>query len=122
MPIFGVEADDERRALLKDTERALREIRREVKAQDPVAGQCAYVSFVSFSKGKDRRRRRPIEVELLGYGQRFHTIKPGGKIHSPIDTIADEVLEGTVAPEDRYDEFLKRLCCSEGRRKPRRRS
>ncbi len=89
--------------------------REEVLAEDPVARECTYVTFVSRSNGRGRSRRRPRSVELIGYGGRHYSIRKDGP-HSPLDVIADEVLGESVPSNERYDKFLQRV-----RKVPRRR-
>jgi hypothetical protein len=85
------------------------EARDEAAAADPVARFCDYVSFVSWSKGRGRKRERPVEVELVGYDGRFVTLKDFPT--NVLERIAQEVLSEHVNEADfnLYEEFLRRV-------------
>ena len=73
--------------LYTDTELiALEEAEIETQRSDPVWREIRYAAFRSYSKGRNRKRRYPQEVELVGYRGRFH-------LHHnfPYDTVATEV-------------------------------
>ena len=64
----------------------LAEIERETLETHPVHMKCSYARFVSRSKGRNRKRRIPLEVELVGYRNRSYL-----EHNFPYDTVSTEV-------------------------------
>lgn len=62
------------------------EIETECLREHPVYRNIRYVVFVSNSKGRNRLRRRPVEVHLIGYQGRYRT-----EPKFPYDTAASEI-------------------------------
>lgn len=42
-------------------------VKAELARSDPVLIECKYARFLSISKGRGRKRREPVVVELIGY-------------------------------------------------------
>lgn len=71
----------------------IQDVKAELDSYDPVKRRFLYISFVSASKGRGRRRKRPVEVELVN------------DVHEPsrwvsfnklkFDTLATEVYVGS---------------------------
>lgn len=82
------------------------EVRREVSEELGVD----YVSFVSYSKGRGRKRRNPQDVELVEVGRgryRLLVDDPDGELLQ----LAQEALGDTVDERDvnLWEEFVRRL-------------
>lgn len=85
-----------------------KEVAQEVLSEDPVARECTYICFESYSKGKGKRKRRfPSRVELIGRGGQFVQIRDG-YTQATLDDWAQELLPDVLA-ENQYEEFLKRV-------------
>lgn len=82
------------------------EIEAELKAQDPVHQRFKIVRFVSKSKGRGRRRRNPVEVELIHDMHNFGRYNSISKFQ--FDGIATEVLP-MIHKADVEQEFRRRL-------------
>ncbi len=52
----------------------------------PLKGEIVYQAFLSQSKGRDRKRKHPKEVELVGRNGRFHLWH-----NAPFDEWSDEI-------------------------------
>lgn len=80
----------------------------EEEALEGLNGTKGYkmVIFTSRSKGKGRKRKHSVEVELISSGERHVLVRDG--YHSPIDIWANEAL-GEEYLTDEYDTFLERL-------------
>jgi len=86
----------------------------EQKNGDVQLKDYTYRSFTSKSAGKNRRRRRLVEVELIGIGKgRFISLINGRlpkKKRVRMDCIAEEALEGIYPPNIHpLDHFLNLL-------------
>ena len=84
----------------------------EVSFNHPVANECRYVSFVSKSNGRGRKkRRRPREIELLTYGNKTYVLK--SHLTGDIEWIMKELYPWEMIPEhfgnDWYGAFLNVL-------------
>lgn len=80
----------------------------ELGQSDPVRKNCKYVVFLSFSKGRGRKRKHPVEVELVRYEGKCHLIIPG-YLGNGIDGIATEVYGDTVHPAEAASRLLEDL-------------
>lgn len=67
----------------------LDEVKAELARSDPVAIECEYARFLSCSKGRGRKRRQPVVVELIGYAGAHRTVKDDWC--RGLDEIAQEV-------------------------------
>lgn len=84
------------------------EAKREAEENDVVRSRCELVSFVSYSKGRGRKRKFPKDVKLLKYNGRCYTLHDNPR--NGLDVIAKEILEGLVAHgEDEYKALLELL-------------
>lgn len=64
-------------------------VKAELARSDPVAIECKYARFLSRSKGRGRKRRDSVIVELVGYGGSHRTVKDDWC--RGLDEIAQEV-------------------------------
>lgn len=83
-----------------------------------------YRSFVSKSAGKNRKRKKWVEVELIGIGSgRFVSLtngRPSKKKVTRLDSVAEEALEGVWPPQvGPFDHFLHLLRRRQLRKKSR---
>jgi hypothetical protein len=53
-----------------DEQCIIAEVKRDIVAGSRIAQQCSLISFVSYSKGKGRKRNKPILITLLRYNGR----------------------------------------------------
>ena len=85
------------------------EAQKEADQDCPVRRSITLVSFLSFSRGRKRKRRKhPREVTLIRYGKRAWSLVDTPR--NGLDIVAREVLGNLLAPgEDEYKEFLKRI-------------
>lgn len=75
--------------------------------KDPIRKICEHVIFESSSKGRGRKRKSPVMVEMVRYAGQCRIVREDGS-HG-IDGIASEVLGNTVLPQKATEIFLKRL-------------
>ena len=87
---------DEIEAYREYMEEIWEEILASGESGNPLQGKVTRVYFVSKSKGRGRRRRRWKEVEMIGLGNKFQTIKdiPTGRL----DSIAEELIPPELVP------------------------
>jgi hypothetical protein len=78
----------------------LLEVEAEVRGNDPVLSKVGYVRFLSRSKGRGRKRRCPLTVELIKYLSTCHTPK-----RARLDEIAQAL---GVAGDDELMEYLRK--------------
>lgn len=93
-------------------ERILTELVHDAEFEHPVANMCEYISFVSYSNGRGRKKRkRPREVELLTYGNRTYVLKT--RITRDIEWVMKELFPWDMIPDhfgnDWYGAFLSTL-------------
>ena len=108
----------------KEESAVLREIEREVLQDNPVYQRMHGVEFISTSKGRNRKRQRPICVILLQYNgdvmnKRWRSWtgedrQDKGRIRW--DEWATEVFKNDEAPSERLrEEFVRLLSLCNGR-------
>ena len=54
-------------------EQIIAEEREFASSATPVRNRVKYVNFLSKSKGRNRRRKRPVEVDLVTFGNETHS-------------------------------------------------
>lgn len=80
-------------------ERIWDEILLDVSTSNPIVQECKYVSFVSKSNGRGRKKRsRPREVELLTYGGRTYVLKED--LTGEIEWVMKELYPWEMIPDD----------------------
>jgi len=82
--------------------RIIAEVRRDTLAGSCIAQECSLVSFVSYSKGKNRNRKQPVLVTLLKHNGRCRQLVDDWC--SELDIIAREVTGSCDTAS-----FLRRL-------------
>ena len=98
----------------------------EKKNVDAPLKDYTYSSFISRSAGKNKRRRRYVEVELIGIGRGKHVSLKNGRFpktkRTRMDCIAEEALGDSCPPNiNPLDHFLNVLRQRERRSKEKSR-
>lgn len=93
-------------------------------ANDPVEKRCRFVSFVSHSRGRGRRRA-PREVNLLLIDNKYaYQVKGGEMVRKKsgslgADVIALEILSDVVEHSERSVALLLERAIANSRRRPK---
>lgn len=86
--------------LLEYYERIEKEVKDEIMGEDPVLSRVGYTRFLSRSKGRGRKRRCPVVVELIKYLSTYRI-----PARARLDEIAQEL--GGVLSDDELLEYLR---------------
>lgn len=90
--------------LTADKERMEAEVLVEFAQTDPVIRNVGYVNFLSRSKGRGRKRRKWLEVELFRYQLGWHLSHKFA-----FDEIADELID-EVMDADEFRHYVQQHC------------
>lgn len=90
------------------------DVKRSTDRNDPVLSQCRLIEFVSYSKGRGRKRKFPIDVQLLQYNGKCYTLTDVPT--NGLDIVAKEILEGSIQPgEDEFKVLMRHLASARPR-------
>lgn len=92
----------------------LRSIREEVIRDLPIYDRVRFISFISYSNGRGRRRREGRQVELLVIDNTYAYVVDHWEVrarkhhdHLAIDVLANEVLSHLPSEERTVDKLLE---------------